>query len=87
MHSNCAEGRGALNGGDGNDLFFLYGSAGTIDGGAGSDTVVAPFLFDYSFSNVEILDASGFGPFMATAKQLSAFATLTDSVRPADSPF
>jgi serralysin len=75
-----------LTGGAGNDYFDLYGvvdpsDVGTVDGGADTDTVRAYELGSFSFSNVEVLDATA-GVAYGTATQLSSFGTITDTNNP-----
>ncbi len=70
-----------LDGAGGNDLFRLgAGSAGTIDGGAGIDTVAATGqdLGDTAFNNVEVLDVTG-AVVMATVSQILSFSSITNS--------
>jgi Ca2+-binding RTX toxin-like protein len=73
-------GHDTLAGGDDDDLFRLGGVmgtpvSGTVDGGAGVDTVRRGYFGDIVFSNVEILD----GGATATISQLQSFQTITDS--------
>jgi Ca2+-binding RTX toxin-like protein len=70
----------------GDDTFVAdYAAGGSIDGGAGTDTVQSNDLGSLSLSRVEILDAHGYGYINATAVQLAAFDTITDSGAAADS--
>ena len=78
-----------LSGGAGDDLIDIsyigdLEGDGTVDGGAGFDTVRSHDLRDYDFSNVEQLDVFGGLALRATMDQLSQFATITDSLVPAD---
>ena len=72
-----------LRGNGGDDTFQVDyaagGVVGSINGGAGTDTVQSNDLGNFSLSNVEILDTHGFNQVYATAAQLSAFGTITDS--------
>ncbi len=78
-------GTDTLNGRGGNDIFLidrqLTSVAGTIDGGADTDTVHA-YGYDLgtlTFLNVEILSIDAF-EFSARLDQLNAFSTITSAV-------
>ena len=60
--SNNQGGTDVLRGEGGEDVFILYGGAGSVDGGSGSDTILAvetgiAYLGTFSFSNVETVQA------------------------------
>ncbi len=74
-----------LRGAGGDDtLEVLYGGTGSVTGGDGSDTVLSNDLGSFSLSGVETLDTDGFAYVYATAAQLRAFATITDSLAAPD---
>ena len=77
----------SLSGGGGTDLFILNSEyslvSGSVDGGAGTDTVRA-YGFDMGslvFSNVEVLSIESYA-FGAQISQLNQFATITTSLSP-----
>jgi serralysin len=75
-----------LRGDDGDDTFRIhFGTTGQVNGGDGTDTVRSNNLGTFTLSEVEILDTDSFNAITATAAQLSAFGTITDSVAAADS--
>jgi Ca2+-binding RTX toxin-like protein len=70
-------GTDTLIGGDGNDTFLIDDPVGgSVDGGAGSDTVHAVDLGGYTFSNVETLDTY-YGFITASVSQVASFGNLT----------
>jgi Ca2+-binding RTX toxin-like protein len=62
-----------------------YAGSGSVDGGAGTDTVESNDLGSFSLGHVEILDTHGFSQVFATAAQLAQFDTITDSGAAPDS--
>jgi Ca2+-binding RTX toxin-like protein len=75
-----------LRGNGGDDTFQVdYAGSGIVNGGTGTDTVQSNDLGSFSLSHVEILDTHGFNQVYATAAQLSAFDTVTDSGAAPDS--
>jgi Ca2+-binding RTX toxin-like protein len=71
-------GTDTLNGGNGDDTFLLDGvaPAGTVDGGAGNDTIHAVDLGTYTFSNIETFDTY-YGFATASIAQIATFASVT----------
>jgi Ca2+-binding RTX toxin-like protein len=81
--SGGAGGVDILKGNSGDDEFFLYYGSGTIDGGAGTDTVI---LYDSlglrTYKDVEILDVQSYmyiGEVYGTLEQLLSFESIVDS--------
>jgi Ca2+-binding RTX toxin-like protein len=66
-----------LNGGAGNDLFLIFGNSGTVDGGAGTDTVKGSDFGNTTFTNVEVLNIDA-GHIFAKIPQLASFAAIVN---------
>lgn len=77
-------GTDTLRGVDGDDTLYLYGGAGSFNGGAGTDTVISGDLGEYTFAKVEVLEIDA--SLAASIEQLKSFRTITSTSGDPESP-